>query len=56
MDHTEKTALERKIRELQICLDAERDHHRYWHTVATVALSVLTYETVWLIALAFIIR
>ena len=41
MDHTEKAALEELIRELQMDLDAERDHHRYWHAVATVALSIL---------------
>lgn len=41
MQNTEKAALEELIRELQMDLDAERDHHRYWHTVATVALSIL---------------
>ena len=41
MDHTEKAALEERIRELQTNLDAERAHHRYWHAVATVALSIL---------------
>lgn len=56
MQNTEKTALKEQIRELERCWLAEKDHHRYWHAVATVALSMLAFETTLLIGLAFIVR
>ena len=56
MDHTEKAAFEEEIQELRRRWLAEKIHHHYWHTVATVALSMLAFETVLLIGLAFIVR
>lgn len=56
MQNTEKAALEEQIRELERCWLTEKEHHRYWHAVATAALSVLAFETVFLIGLAFIAR
>lgn len=56
MQNTEKAAPEERIRELERRWLAEKIHHGYWHAVATVALSMLAFETVLLIGLAFIVR
>ena len=56
MDHTEKAAFEEEIQELRRRWLAEKDHHRYWHAVATGVLSMLAFETALLIGLAFIVR